>query len=189
MRILFLILSVFLLSSCSQQGVTSVFNHLKGGVSASSLESKCTEFSFDESSTECNLYGWQHFAYEALKQTKSEHENALTHLGAKSADAYKRLILLSQPHETINVRLQATETMLAIAEANNNSFGHFFYILATHNKQDLSSKKEIIYLNTKLTKQTQMNTQLKVELASTQAKIEAIMDIEKTLNTNEDIRN
>ena len=189
MRILFLILSVLLLSSCSQQGFTSVFNHLKGDASASSLESECIEFPFDETSTGCNLYGWQRFAYEALKQTKSDHENALAHLGAENADAYKRLILLSQPHEAINVRLQATETMLAIAETNNNSFGHFFYMLATHNKQDLSNKKEMIYLNTKLKKQIQMNAQLKAELASTQAKIEAIMDIEKTLNTNEDIRN
>ncbi|TEW44294.1 hypothetical protein [Psychromonas algicola] len=184
MRILFFVLSAFLLSACSQQGFTSVFNSLTGNFSESSLKDECEVFPYDNSDSACNLYGWQTFAYQSLAHTKAEHQQALTALGELNGDTYKRLILLSQHHETVNVRLKATDTLFAIAKANDNSFGHFFYILATHNKQDLVNKKNAIYLNAKLKKQTQTSAKLKAELISAQAKIEAIMDIEKTLNTN-----
>lgn len=177
MKILLLILSSFLLSACSQQGLNAIF-------SASSLESKCDYFPYDDTDTACNLYGWQTFSYDSLKHNKQQHQQALMDLTTTIDDSYKRLILLSQHHETVNVRLKATDAMFAIAKANDNSFGHFFYILATHNKQDLVNKKNAIYLNAKLKKQTQTSAKLKAELVSTQAKIEAIMDIEKTLNTN-----
>ena len=184
MRILFFVLSAFLLSACSQQGFTSVFNNLTGNFSESTLKEQCEEFPFDNSDTACNLYGWQTFAYQSLSQNEAQHQRALTGLNSLKGDSYKRLILLSQHHEAVNVRLKATDALFAIAKINDNSFGHFFYILATHNKQDLVNKKEAIYLNAKLKKQTQTSAKLKAELSSTQAKIEAIMDIEKTLNTN-----
>ena len=182
MRILFFVLSIFLLSACSHQQFTSVIDHFKGSLSPDTLEEECDEtFSYDNSGSPCNIYGWQLFVYQSLAQTQEAHDQTLLNLGNNPGDTYKRLILLSHHHEPLNVRIEATDALLNIAKANSNSFGHFFYIIATYNKQDLAHQKEAVYSQDKL---KQKNTKLKRELNKTKAKIQAIMDIEKNLNTN-----
>jgi len=184
-RILVFTLTFVLLSGCSYQKLNSMMLNFQGGLSSDTLDAECDDaFNYDNSDSPCNLYGWQRFVHQSLKQTKEAHDQALFELGNSLGDTYKRLILLSQPHEPLNVRIEATEAILNVGKANTNSFGQFFYIIATYNEQNIAHQKEALYAENKLNKLAQKNTRLKKELEKTQAKIQAIMDIEKTLNTN-----
>lgn len=184
MRLLLFIVSALFLTACSQQHFSSAWGSLTDGFSEPSLQQLCDEFPYDDSDTACNLYGWQHFAYQTALHTQSQHQQALMHLGATSGDSYKRLILLSQPQEALNVRLKATQSMLAIASKKDNSFGQFFFLLANHYQQDVDNKRQLIYLNADLKSQKAENKSLQQALIKNKAKIQAIMDIEENLNTN-----
>ena len=190
MRILFFLLSVILLSSCSvlQKDVIAIDepNH----ESKSSLLTKplikedCIVFPYDNSSTPCNLLGWQSFAYQSLTHTKKAHQAALLLLGSEPGVAYKQLILLSNNHEALEVRSRATAAMFNLSKTNLNNFGHFFHMLAIYNEHDLINEKSVLQLRSELKRINKKNVKLTNELNNAQSKIEAIMDIEKNLNTN-----
>jgi hypothetical protein len=144
----------------------------------------CPIFPYDNSDRPCNLVGWQQFAYQAMKASESEHRAALLLLSNTQEDTYKTLIIESSIYEPDDVRQQAIAAMFKISEENINHFGHFFYLLATYNHTRLLNEKKIIRVERQLKTQINKNTKLKKQLADTQAKIQAIMDIEQDLNTN-----
>jgi len=183
-RILFACLSVVLLSACSQLQFTSMFGHVKNPILSHPLSEQCELLPYDNTESVCNLYGWQSFAYHSLLQTKAEQQYILSQLGSDFAATNKRLILLTHSFQKLDVRQHAAETMLEVAKQNNNAFGQFFYLLANHTMQAIQSQKSAQTLEFKVKELMQKNRVLSVELKNSQEKIEAIMDIEKKLNTN-----
>jgi len=184
MRLFFFVVSTLLLAGCSQQHFSSTWGHLTGGFSGTSLGETCEHFPYDDSDTACNLYGWQVFAYQATRDTATQHQQALTQLGATTSDNYKRLILLSQPQETLNIRLKALQSIQVIASTKENSFGNLLLLLTHYYQQDVDNKKQLIYLNAHLKSQKTETKALQQALKNNKAKIQAIMDIEENLNTN-----
>lgn len=190
MRILFFILSVILLSSCSALQKDVIIIDEPNHESKSNLltepliKEDCIVFPYDNSNTPCNLLGWQSFTYQSLTHTKKAHQAALLLLGNEPGVAYKQLILLSNKHETLEVRSRAKAAMFNISKTNLNNFGHFFYMLAIYNEHDLLNEKSALQLKAELKKVNKKNIKLTNELNNAQSKIEAIMDIEKNLNTN-----
>lgn len=188
MKILFFILSIFILSACSHLQFISM--HDKASSQQMDDKSKlplhrgCGYYPFDNSDSPCNLFGWQTFVYTSLSQTKKEHNATLLSLGTSQRDEYKRSVLLANHNESFAVRAQAIEALFAVSSKNDNSFGYFFYILATLQKQALFSEQNSVAVDVELKKSVQKNAKLKAELADTQAKIQAIMEIEKNLKTN-----
>ena len=188
MKILFFILSIFLLSACSQlHSLFSWDNTNSSRTMANSkerLQGECNYYPYNNSDTPCNLFGWQAFVYQTLSQTKEEHDASLLSLGTTQEDEYKQFILLAEHYESDAVRTQAIAALFDISAENNNSFGYFFNIIATLQKNELLNKQKVADLQIKLKNSSQQNSTLKVKLADTQAKIQAIMDIEKNLKTN-----
>lgn len=184
MRILLFVLSVFLLPACSyldREGMTSEANAAHSN--EPSLEN-CNAFPYDTSDTPCNLLGWQSFAYQALTQTPKEHKTALLLLENSLGAEYKKLILLSNDNETFATRTQASKQMFKLSKTHLNSFGHFFYMLAVYTEHALTNEKSTMDLKAKLKKSSNKNAKLKTELSNAQSKIQAIIDIEKNINTN-----
>ena len=184
MRILFFVLSVVLLSSCSalQREVTG--EDPKANLLNEPSFENCETFPYDDSESPCNLLGWQSFAYQSLTQTPKEHKMALFLSENTPGAMYKELILLSNDNETFETRTLATAAMFTLSKNHLNSFGHFFYMLAVFTEHDLNNEKDVTYLKSKLKKLTNKNTKLKTELNNAQSKIQAIIDIEKNINTN-----
>lgn len=143
----------------------------------------CIIFPYDNSNSPCNLLGWQSFAYQSLTHTKREHQVALLS-SSQLSSYYKQLILMSHHFEEREVRAQAVTAMFNISRAYSDSFGHFFYILATYTEQHLINENNAEQLKSKLKKTNKKNAQLASELKDAQSKIQAIMDIEKNLKTD-----
>ena len=188
MKILFFILSIFLLSACSQLQFILSSDKANSQRTAANTKERlhrgCNYYPYDNSDTPCNLFGWQAFVYQSLSQTQEEHHAALLSLGTSQGDKYKQFILLADHYESDAVRTQAIDAIYDISSENNNSFGYFFNIIATLQKHELLNKKKAADLQTELTKSSQQNSALKAQLADTQAKIQAIMEIEENLKTN-----
>ncbi|WP_413700454.1 hypothetical protein ACLKMH_00730 [Psychromonas sp. KJ10-10] len=180
MRILLSTACLFLLSSCAYQ---------PGKLETDSVEENpslmsCEVFPYDESDEPCNLVGWQAFAYQVLNATEEEHRGAFLLLMGKMDNHYKQIILRSSHFEPDDIRQQAIEKMFQISSEYNNGFGQLFYLLATYSNVDHLNKQKIVQVEKKLKVQTSNNVKLKKQLKDTQAKIQAIMDIEQDLNTN-----
>lgn len=184
MRILFFVLSIVLLSSCSYLQRENVGAEAQSKQLEAPLLENCETFPYDDSDTPCNLLGWQSFAYQSLTQSREEHKKALRMLENSPGAAYKKLILLSNNNEKLTTRSQATEAMFKLSKNHLNNFGHFFYMLALYTKHDLTNEKNVISLKSKLKKLSSKNSKLKTELNNAQSKIQAIIDIEKNINTN-----
>ena len=184
MRILFFVLSVVLLSSCSALQREFAGEDQKANQLNEPSYKNCETFPYDDSESPCNLLGWQSFAYQSLTQTPKEHKTALVQLENTPGAKYKELILLSNHNETYETRTQATAAMLTLSKKHLNSFGHFFYLLTVYTEHDINNEKDVIYLKSKLKKETSKNNKLKTELNNAQSKIQAIIDIEKNINTN-----
>lgn len=181
MKILFSFLCIFLLSSCTH------FQFLFGPSDRNRVETllgDCDSYPYDNSDDACNIFGWQTYVHQSLLLTKEEHDAALFSLGTTSTDKYKKLILLGDHCETSDIRTQAIDDMFEVSSANPNSFGLFFEILASFQKNDLLNEQNATNLQAELNEMSQKNSHLKAELATTKAKIQAIMEIEKNLKTN-----
>ena len=187
MKLLFFILSLFWITACTQM---QPFFHVDtpttdtNSSSSELLRDSCDGYAFDNSDLPCNLVGWQEFFYKSLLQSKEEHDNTLSLLGNTQEDVYKRLILLSMRHESLEVRNNAKDVMLKVSSENANGFGRFFYTLAHLLEQQVTTEHTVIDLQKSLKSSSQKNAKLKAELADTKAKIQAIMEIEKNLNAN-----
>lgn len=210
MKKLFCVLSIFLLSSCSNVQ----FPLLIDGSSSQNkeiLKGSCGVYPYDTSEAPCNIFGWQSFIFYSLSHTKEEHDAALLSLRKAPYDRFKRLILLSDQYEPLDVRIRSTDAIFNVSRQYLNRFGELFFIIATYQKNDLLNQQNAIELkaklkkisenNTKLKEETlnkqsaielkaelkkisEKNTKLEEELTATEAKIQAIMEIEENLNTN-----
>lgn len=187
MKLLFFILSLFLVAACShlQPMLDINTSTTETTISPSELlQDSCDGYTYDNSDVPCNLVGWQEFVYKSLLQSKEEHNKTLSLLGNTQEDVYKRLILLSMPYESLEVRNHAKDVMLNLASENANGFGHFFYTLAHLLEQQVIAEHTVIDVQASLKSALKKNTKLTAELADTKAKIQAIMEIEKNLNAN-----
>jgi hypothetical protein len=185
-KILFFVLSAVLLSSCSHAQFDTAFKGFKKNLSVDGIESECQTLPYDNSDSACNIYGWQAYAYQSLLKTQPEYEQALNALGHEEGSTYKRLILLTHRFQQHNIRHEAALAMFDLAKVNPNSFGQFFYLIASYTEQDLKVISEANYSQEQLEIVTRNNAKLKTELTIMQTKIQGLMDIEKKLNTNED---
>lgn len=188
MKRLFAVLPLLLLTACSHLPflpVTDIHSAETEKTSTEeSLKGGCDYYAYDNSETACNLLGWQAFVQQSLSQSQEAHNAALLALGSEQGDKFKRMILLSNNYEVLDVRMRATKTMLAVSQQNLNGFGSFFYIIATFQNNEIQSQDKAIKLQAELKKMTQENAKLGARLTETEAKIQAIMDIEKNLKTN-----
>ena len=181
MRILFFVLSIILLPACTLTQPATDTAEPRSQETTTVLSGECDTFPYDESNTPCNQLGWMTFASHSLKQNKAEHKLALVET---QGNKYKELILKSSYHESLKTRTEATDALLKIAKTKTGNFADLFYLLATYSKHTLLNKRNVANLKAKLKVANKNNTALQTQLNETQAKIEAIMDIEKNLNTN-----
>jgi len=186
-KLLFFILSLFLVAACTHLQPLLLLNNSESDTNLSPseiLRERCDGYAYDNTDEPCNLIGWQEFVYQSLLQTKAQHAETLNKLGNTHGDVYKRLILLSMRYESLEVRNHAKDVMLNVSAENPNGFGHFFYSLAHLLEQQVTAEHTVVDLQKSLKSTAQKNTKLKAELADTKAKIQAIMEIEKNLNAN-----
>ena len=143
----------------------------------------CPEFPFDMSGSACDVAGWQSFVYSQLISGSAGTDVSQN---KTAADRVKHLIVLSHPYQPLAVRAQATEQLMEESFEHLNAFGDFLYVLANYYTQLNNLEQQSVQQQSALKHARARSDELEKQLADTKAKIEAIMEIEQDLSTEQE---
>lgn len=145
----------------------------------------CAEFPFDMSGSACDIAGWQSYVYSQWVNGLSDAPG-LPSTGLNEAEELKRLMTLAMPYQPLAIREKAGEELMQRSFDYLNAFGDFLYSLASGSLLLSSQEKQNLQLQSDLTASMLRNKALEKQLAEAKAKIEAIMEIEQDLSTEQE---
>lgn len=147
---------------------------------------QCVGFPFDMSGSACDLAGWQSFVYSEMVSGPTEAFVTSVSPELSMAENIKNQIRLSQPYQPLAIREVATDKLLEFSFDHMNPFGDFLYVLAHYYRQLNQAERSNLELKVKLKNLQGRYAALEQQLEETKAKIDAIMEIEQDLSTEQD---
>ncbi len=183
MKLLSLVLITLIFSSCSQVPLGKIVSETKAH--RSNIENSPSQLSLMKpkgaSERYQSIYYWQKFIYQANGGSKESNRQTLLQLTQSDSDQLARLILLIQPYESVEIRTQSVNEIIAICDSLPEALQPVFMNFSLQANRQIEQQRILEQKEEEISSKNDELATLKAELAEANEKILALTNIEKTI--------